>query len=139
MNDIKKSRLDAGATAVNQSARAWDAAAIFQKTAITYDAGDKANGSLYLCDPTGGQQKQIVEKVIRNLRGNWLWSAEEPKHVRDDQRKAYEEQLSFIEAMEFVMDGSTLVIARCEHPKFPSSAERFSAWKIVLGGVSKGL
>ncbi len=116
-----------------------DGAAIFRNTAITYDAGDKANGSLYLCDPTGGQQKQIVEKVIENLRGKSLWSSEESKQVRDDQRKAYEEQLSFIEAMEFAADGGTLVIARCNHPKFPSSAERFSAWKIALGSVSKGL
>lgn len=138
MNDMHKKHPQAGASALNRSTPTWDGAAIFRSTEITYDTGDKANGSLYLCDPTGGQQKQIVEKVIGNLRGKSLWSAEQPKQVRDDQRKAYEEQLSFIEAMEFAVDGGTLVIARCNHPKFPSRAERFSAWKNVLGSASNG-
>jgi len=119
----------------SKTARSWDGPAIFHSTAITYDAGDKSNGSLYLCDPTGGKHGQVIERVIAHLRGQTLWSGEEPKQVRDDQRQVYEEQLSFVEAVEFVAYGIALVAVRCNHPKFPSSAERFSAWKDALPGL----
>lgn len=117
------------------AARSWDASTIFRSTAITFDPGDKLNGSLYLCDPTGGKQVQVIAKVIAHLRGKSLWSDQDPKQVRDDQRQAYEEQLLFVEAVEFVADGITLVAARCNHPKFPSSAERFADWKKALAGI----
>jgi len=115
------------------SGRSWDGPSIFRSTAITFDPGDKLNGSLYLCDP-GGVHGLVIAKVIAHLRGKSLWSEQDPKQVRDDQRQAYEEQLLFVEAVEFVADGVTLVAARCNHPKFPSSAERFADWKKALAG-----
>lgn len=120
----------------DQGTRVWDGPSIFRSTAITFDPGDKLNGSLYLCDPTGGNHEQVVAKVIVHLRGNALWSGQDPKQVRDDQRQAYAEQLSFVEAVEFVADGVTLVAVRCNHPKFPSSAERFADWKKALASLA---
>jgi hypothetical protein len=105
---------------------------------LTYDPGDKTNGSLYLCDPSGGTQAQAVEQGIVLLRRQSLWSATAPKQVRDDQRQAYADQLVFVEAMEVAVGGACLVIARCDHPKFPSSAERFAAWKKALAAGTKG-
>lgn len=125
--------------AAGNAARSWDGAAIFRSTAISFDPGDKLNGSLYLCDPTGGEHGQVVAKVIAHLRGKSFWSGQDPKQVRDDQRQAYEEQLLFVEAVEFVAGGVTLVAARCNHPKFPSSAERFADWKTALAGLDSQL
>ncbi len=109
--------------------KTWDGPGIFRTTTLIYDSGDRANGSLYLCDPTGGKQTQAVTQAITLLQGRSLWSAQEAKQVRDDQRQAYEDQLEFIEAVEIAVAGARLVLARCDHPKFPSSAERFSDWK----------
>ena len=111
----------------------WDGPAIFRTTQLTFDPGDKANGSLYLCDPSGGKQAQTVDLAIAALRQGSLWSSQDPKQVRDDQRQAYEDQLEFVEAVAVTVGGAGLVLARCNHPKFPSSAERFAGWKRVLG------
>ena len=111
----------------------WDGPALFRGTRLTFDPGDKSNGSLYLCDPSNGQHAEMVEQAIRVLRAQALWSAQDAKQVRDDQRQAYEAQLVFVEAAEFTCGGAQLVLARCDHPKFPSSADRFSAWKKALG------
>lgn len=127
------------AKAMGQGGRRWDAPSIFRTMQITFDPGDKANGSLYLCDPTGGKQSHAIKQAIVVLRQQALWSAQEHKQVRDDQRQSYEAQLVFIEAVEIVVAGALLLISRCNHPKFPSSAERFSAWKAALGvGLAGG-
>lgn len=111
-----------------QPDRIWDAAGIFRTTALTFDPGDPGNGSLYLCDPTG-EAAAAVAGAIAVLRAAELWSQTEPKAVRDDQREAYESQLRFIEAAETTVNGVRLVLVRCDHPKFPSSGDRFEAWK----------
>ena len=120
-------------TGPQSASRSWDGPTIFRTTQLIFDPGDKANGSLYLCDPSGGKQSQAIERAIAMLRQRALWSAQDPKQVRDDQRQAYEEQLLFVEAVDVVVEGVRLVITRCNHPKFPSSAERFSGWKNALG------
>lgn len=120
-------------TGQHSASGSWDGPSIFRATQLTFDPGDKANGSLYLCDPSGGRQSQAIERAIAMLRERALWSAQDPKQVRDDQRQAYEEQLVFVEALEVVVGGARIVITRCNHPKFPSSAERFSGWKNALG------
>ncbi len=123
------------ATGQHSALGSWDGPSIFRSTQLTFDPGDKANGSLYLCDPSGGKQSQVIEQVIACLRERALWSSQAPKQVRDDQRQAYEEQLVFVEAVEVVVKGARLVITRCNHPKFPSNAERFSGWKRALGAA----
>ena len=112
----------------------WTASTIIHGTAMTFDGGDKLNDSLYLCLPADSASPATVAGAIAVLRAAGLWSAEEPKSVRDDQKSAYEQQLLFVEAVE-VNPGNTgrLVLARFDHPKFPSSSGRFSAWKTALG------
>ena len=132
MHDSSKIPKPTQTEASNRSARVWDGPAIFRTTALMFDGGDKANGSLYLCDPSNGQQSKAVGQAIDLLRAHSLWSMQDAKQVRDDQRQAYEDQLVFVEAAEVVVGGSQLVIARCNHPKFPSISARFDAWKTAL-------
>lgn len=111
----------------------WDGPTVIRTTALTFDPGDKLNGSLYLCDPSGGLQTQALDHAIAILRGASLWSTQLPKQVRDDQKPTYEAQLQFVEAVEIDVVGMQLVIARYDHSRFPSSADRFKAWKEALG------
>lgn len=112
---------------------AWTASTIIHGTAMSFDGGDKLNGSLYLCVPASSAHPAGATGAIATLRAAGLWSAEEPKSVRDDQKSAYEQQLQFVEAVEVAGKSGPLVLARFDHPKFPSSAERFTAWKKALG------
>ena len=109
----------------------WTASTVIHGTAMSFDGGDKLNGSLYLCVPAGSTDPTAA--AIASLRAAGLWSADEPKSVRDDQKSAYEQQLRFVEAVEIGGQSGRLVLARFDHPKFPSSAERFAAWKKALG------
>jgi hypothetical protein len=113
--------------------KVWDGPTVIRNTTLTFDSGDKLNGSLYLCDPSGASQSQALDQVIALLRGAGLWSSQLQKQVRDDQKATYEIQLQFVEAVDITVAGAQLVIARYDHPKFPSSADRFEAWKKVLG------
>ena len=111
----------------------WTASSIIHGTAMSFDGGDKLNGSLYLCAPFGDANPAITGDAITALRAAGLWSMDEPKSVRDDQKSAYEQQLQFVEAVEVGGRFGPLVLARFDHPKFPSSPERFAAWKAALG------
>jgi hypothetical protein len=86
-----------------------------------------------LCVPDGAASPTAAGEAIATLRAAGLWSADEPKSVRDEQKSAYEQQLQFVEAIEVGGPSGRLVLARFDHPKFPSSAERFAAWKKALG------
>ena len=110
----------------------WDGPALFQRTDLTFDAGDRANASLYLCEPIGNPQAGLRDRLIGLLRARRLWSEQEPKCVRDDQREAYQDQLTVVEVVALQLDGGSVALARCEHPRFPSSAQRFDAWKAAL-------
>lgn len=111
-----------------------DGSALIRETALTFDTGDKLNGSLYVCDPADGGRAASVDAAIGRLRAAGLWSDQPSRQVQADQKAAYEAQLRYVESWEFVVNGVELVIARYDHPKFPSSAARFAAWKQTLGG-----
>lgn len=108
----------------------FDTATLVDGYDLRFDAGDKRNGSLYLCTPRGGDVSP--EPWIEALRAAGLWSSEEPKQVSDDQRPAYKEGLAFREAVAYRTDGGHLVLARFDHPKFPSDAERWERWLETL-------
>lgn len=110
-----------------------DGLAIIRETKLTYDPGDKINGSLYLCDPANGSKSEFIDYAVKKLGQAGLWSNETAKTVRDDQKDLYAVQLNFIEAFEFELQGVRLFAARFDHPKFPSNSERFLEWKKVLG------
>jgi hypothetical protein len=101
---------------------------------MTFDPGDKDNSSLYLCTPIqGGISPDIM---IAKLREEGLWSASDPKQVRDDQKGAYKTQLQFTEAREYLIDGQPIVLLRCDHPKFPSVSARWNEWNRLLQRVA---
>ena len=110
----------------------WDGTAVLQARSITFDPGDPANGSLYLCDVSEQGDPGAVARAIGLLRGLALWSSADPKQVRNDQRPAYSEQLRFVEAAEARVGRARLVLARFDHAKFPSDRTRFEAWKRAL-------
>ncbi len=92
---------------------------------LRFDAADPLNGSLYLCTPRGAPRPAAA---IRLLQGADLWSAEPEKAVADDQREAYKNGLIFVAAAAYSSAEGDLLLARFDHPKYPSNADRWSAW-----------
>ncbi len=133
MNGDKPDSDKPGGHAAPPLSRSWDGPALIRQTALTFDPGDKLNGSLYVCDPAGGARAAQVEWAIGRLRAAGLWSDQPPRQVQTEQKAAYEAQLRFVEACEVAADGGELIIARFDHAKFPSSAPRFAEWQRELG------
>jgi hypothetical protein len=92
---------------------------------LTFDPGDKLNGSLYLCTPRG---TTAPDSVIAGLRAGALWSSQAWKQVGDEQRQAYKDGLIFVAAIAYRAASGHLLIARFDHPKFPSDSRRWEAW-----------
>jgi hypothetical protein len=99
---------------------------------LYFDGGDAANGSLYLCAAPGTPAAQ-VGNVIDYLRGEGLWSAAAPRQVTEAQKPVYAEQMKFVDSFAVARGDGALTAARFDHPKYPSSAERWSAWRKALG------
>ncbi len=59
---------------------------------LTFDPGDKRNGSLYLAEPFNTQSGICREEIISAMRNAQLWSDADPKQVPDGQRQAYKDQ-----------------------------------------------
>jgi hypothetical protein len=91
---------------------------------LSFDPGDRLNGSLYLGSPTVGGTFD-VSAAISALRAAALWSAAAPKTVAAEQKQAYKDQLQLVEAVAYA-DG--FILARFDHPKFPSDATRWGEW-----------
>lgn len=98
---------------------------------LYFDAGDKRNGSLYLCVPRGAARP---DAALAALRSAALWSDEPDKKVADEQRQAYKDGLQFVAAVEYGAADERLVLARFDHPRFPSDASRFQAWLHLFDG-----
>jgi hypothetical protein len=94
---------------------------------LAFDPGDKANGSLYLCTLRGSPSVR-PDPWITSLRAAGLWSDSAPKSVPDEQRQAYKDGLVFVAAVAYAAPPEHLVLARFDHPKFPSDANRWNAW-----------
>jgi hypothetical protein len=109
----------------------WNGTVLINENTLTFDAGDPANGSLYLCSAPG----TAPDAAVARLRGAGLWSSQPAKQVKDEQKPAYAAQMTFVEAAEATLADGRIVLARFDHPKFPSSAERFAAWKAALGAA----
>lgn len=104
--------------------------AIIKDWRLTFDPGDARNGSLYLCSKIGAED--ALQNAIDQLRSAGLWSAETPKEVEADKKAAYSEQLVFIDAAGIALQGKTLLLARYDHPKFPSDEQRYQDWCQLL-------
>lgn len=105
----------------------FNGAVIVDHYDLAFDPGDKLNGSLYLCTPRGSSASQ-AEACILPLRAAALWSDTPPKRVPDEQRQAYKDGLIFVAAIVYRVGPEHLVIARFDHPKFPSDTKRWEAW-----------
>ncbi len=99
---------------------------IIEQYSLTFDPGDKRNGSLYIGYKREGDFDLTL--LIAALRAENIWSADAFKQVADEHRAAYKEQLDFVEAFSYKIDGATLLIARFDHPQYPSDEERWQAW-----------
>ena len=96
---------------------------------LTFDPGDTRNGSLYLCEKQGDSGHFVTSEVLNKMRQAGIWSDSEGKQVPDEHRSAYKDQLQLLEVVEYSSDAGHFLIARFDHPKFPSEAERFNDWK----------
>lgn len=105
-----------------------DSAHIIDDHDLTFDPGDKRNGSLYLGVARSGGSTLDVAATLAALRTAGLWSEVEAKTLPDEHRQAYKDQLVLVDCAAF--GGATgFIIARFDHPKFPSDAERWAAWR----------
>jgi hypothetical protein len=99
---------------------------------LRFDAGDKANGSLYVCTPRGAP---APDALIAALRTAGLWSQDAVKQVEDGQRQAYRDGLEFVAAAAFRGADGEVLLARFDHPKFPSDGARWQAWLEIAGAT----
>lgn len=102
-------------------------AVIVDNYQLAFDAGDTLNGSLYL-GTLRGTTANHAENWIVPLRAGGLWSDTPHKSVPDEQRQAYKEGLIFVAAIAYCAGAEHIVIARFDHPKFPSDTKRWEAW-----------
>lgn len=102
-------------------------AVIVDNYQLAFDSGDKLNGSLYL-GTLRGTTANHAENWIVPLRAGGLWSDTPHKSVPDEQRQAYKEGLIFVAAIAYCAGAEHIVIARFDHPKFPSDTKRWEAW-----------
>jgi hypothetical protein len=98
---------------------------------LYFDPADPSNGSLYLCAVPGTSNDRI-EALIELLRNAALWSPQQYKCVPAEHKKNYAEQMQFIACAQFTLATTPFLVARFDHPKFPSDAERWSAWLALL-------
>lgn len=119
----------------DQTPTAFNTAVLLDDYDLSFDPADKLNGSLYVCVPRGSA---APEAVITHLRTAGLWSTE-TRQVGDDQRQAYKDGLEFVAAIAFNSDPQPFVLARFDHPKFPSDAGRFDAWLDCLDSTHERL
>jgi len=110
-----------------------DLAALVDQTVMSFDPGDKANGSMYVCEPPGGAASIAV---VNALRAAGLWSALAAKQVPEEHKAAYKTQLTFLESREFRIGGARIVLLRGDHAKFPSDATRWEQWNATLAGLA---
>ncbi len=96
---------------------------------LTFDPSDKRNGSLYIGEPLDGDSGLHLATTLAELRAAGLWSADPEKQVPEAHRAAYREQLIFVAATEYKNAGGSFLIARFDHPKFPSDAARWNEWQ----------
>ena len=101
---------------------------IIERHVLTFDAADKRNGSLYIGEPLDGDSGLHLATVLSELRAAGIWSAEPEKQVPEAHRAAYREQLTLVEAVTFRNAAGEFLIARFDHPKFPSDAARWAEW-----------
>lgn len=102
---------------------------IIDQHVLTFDPSDKANGSLYVGEPLDGSSGLHLQTELAALRAAGLWSAEPEKQVPEAHRAAYKEQLQLVGSVAYQSDGGSFIIARFDHPKFPSDAARWAAWQ----------
>lgn len=96
---------------------------------LTFDPGDKRNGSLYIGTPPGAGGNFDVAATLTAMRKAGLWSDSQPKTVPDEQRQAYKNQLKLVDAVEY---DTGFLVARFDHPKFPSDTARWEGWLAFL-------
>jgi hypothetical protein len=113
-----------------------DAHSIVDHYDLRFDAADKLNGSLYLCTPRG---TPAPAAALAALRAAGLWSSEPEKCVPDEQRQAYKDGLQFVAAAAYRDGEGHILLARFDHPKFPSDGGRFAAWRALFDGAHERL
>lgn len=112
----------------------FDKESIIDGYTLSFDPGDKLNGSLYL--GTSRAQESAVDHagIIASLREAGLWSDTDPRQIADEQREAYKAGLEFVAAIRFATDEGEFIVTRFDNPQYPSSEPRWLAWLECLDG-----
>ena len=97
---------------------------LIDKHELWFDTGDMLNGSLYVST----WDSDILDRVISMFRKSGLWSDAPESQVLATQKEAYKAQLIFVAAIEYRVVEEKLLLVRFNHPKYPSSTERWRSW-----------
>ena len=100
---------------------------IIDEYQLTFDPGDKLNGSLYIGYVAAN--KEELQILIDGLRRQKLWSAKDFKQVPVEHKPAYKAQLTFVESVSYTIHHNNWLIARFDHEKYPSDDDRWQEWK----------
>ena len=103
---------------------------IFQNCDLFFDPDEPLNGSLYICLP---RRRPVPTCIIEDMRQRSIWSDAKEKIVADSKRKAYKQQLKFLEAYLCYFHSEFIVISRFDHEKFRSNLPRWDCWKAFFG------
>jgi hypothetical protein len=90
---------------------------------LKFDSADPKNGSLYIaCN------NSLADILIGDLRTRALWLEGGASVIKEDQKDAYKAGLIFVAAEDYMSGDETLVLARFNHPKYPSDSSRWAEW-----------
>ena len=99
-----------------------------------FDKGDQHNASLYLGFSIESSQV-LLDELVALFRNHNLWSNDTPEVIAHEQKSAYVEQLTFVEAIKCQTAGGNEFIVSCfNHEKFPYNEARWQSWKIQISG-----
>jgi hypothetical protein len=98
--------------------------AIIDKHELWFDTGDVLNGSLYVSTSDSDTRNHVISM----FRKAGFWSDVPESQVLTTQKAAYKAELIYVAAAEYHVIEQKLLLTRFNHPKYPSSAERWLSW-----------
>ena len=104
---------------------------LIDKHELWFDTGDVLNGSLYV----SLWDSDTLNHVISMFRKSGLWSDTPESQVLSSQKAAYKAELTYVAAVKYRIVEANLLLVRFNHPKYPSSTERWLSWLNACDGA----
>ncbi len=105
-----------------------DGSSIFDLYNVSFDPGDRTNGSLYICDPLDRPSGIVLDEVVTKMRDARIWSDHDASHVPEKYKEQYKRELVLKEVVTYKTQNGDFLVARYNHPKYPSHDSRWANW-----------